>query len=348
MKILYPFHSFIRRNLALVEHLVAAVALALLLYGLMRTIAVYPLYWNEVIAAVVFVLTLISPVAGYFVGVAAAIYPLYSISLYLAVIFLAVAILGQHLFINNLGATLLTFSSPLLGSVYLAWGIPMLGGLWWGPVGGALMGGLAALWGLLFAGMTGLLPDWVKLYGVLPILEHLPERFAQTGSLETLQLLFLPLMPDSTFFLYCLLQIASWAFVGWAVGMFSEKEWSIYHRPRSSMIIVLIGSSVLAGMQVLLSQWLEMPILPGAQTALGLTALLSALAVMGLEWGDDFFEHPLPIPASTRSPRVEVPPAPVVSNPIPDAAPLASSEIPKSQESRKSDDEDDLIMLELD
>jgi hypothetical protein len=347
MKILYPLHSLTRRNMALVEHFIAAVGLSLLLYGLMRTVPVYPLYWDGVIAGAIFVLTLISPVAGYFAAVVAAAYPLYSVSLYLAVLFIAVAILGQHVFINNLGATLLTFSSPLLGSIYLAWGIPLLGGLWWGPAGGALMGGFAALWGLIVAGMAGLTPDWMNLYGVLPILAHLPERFAQAGSLEAIYLLFLPLMPDSTYLLYCLLQITGWSFVGWAVGMFSEKEWALYNRPRSSMIIVLVGSSILAVIHLLLSLWLGMPVTSNAQLALGLTTLLSALVVMGIEWGEDFFEHPLPIPAGERIPRVvEGPPAPVIPNLPPDVPP--SVESPKPQESRKRDDEDDLIMLELD
>lgn len=345
MKILYPLHSLTRRNLAFVEHLIAAVGLALLLYGLMKTVVVYPLYWDVVIAGAIFVLTLISPIAGYFAAVAAAAYPLYSVSLYLAVLFLAIAIIGQHIFINNLGATLLTFSSPLLGAIYLAWGIPLLGGLWWGPAGGALMGAFAALWGLLVAGMAGLSPDWTNLYGTLPILGYLPERFAQTNSVEALGLLFLPLMPDSTYLLYCLLQIGSWSFVGWATGMLSEKEWALYHRPRSSMIIVLVAVSALAVMQILLSLWLGMPISRGAEFALGCTTLFSALAVMLIEFGEDFFEHPLPIP---RAVHIESSASPIAPNPIPAAAPLVSSEPPKTQESRKRDDEDGLIMLELD
>jgi hypothetical protein len=348
MKILYPLHSLTRRNIALMEHLIAAVGLSLLLYALMRTVPVYPLYWDEVIAAAILVLTVISPVAGYFAAIVAATYPLYSVSLYLAVLFLAIAIIGQHIFINNLGATLLTFSSPLLGSIYLAWGIPLLGGLWWGPAGGALMGAVAALWGLLVAGMAGLTPDWLNLYGVLPILGHLPERFAQAGSLEAIGLLFLPLAPDSTYLLYCLLQIGSWSFVGWAAGMLSEKDWVLYQRPRSSMIIVLIGSSVLAVLQILLSVWLGMPISSGAEFALGLTTLCSALAVMLIEFGEDFFEHPLPIPNTARAIHFEPPVSSVVQNSTPAAAPTASSETPKVQEKRKSDEEDDLIMLELD
>jgi len=335
--------------MASLEHLIAAVGLSLLLYGLMRTVPVYPLYWDIVIAGAIFALTLISPVAGYFAAVTAATYPLYSVSLYLTVAFLAVAIIGQHVFINNLGATLLTFASPLLGSVYLAWGIPLLGGLWWGPAGGALMGAFAALWGLLVAGMVGLSPDWVNLYGVLPILKYLPERFSEAGSLEVFELLFLPLAPDSTYLLYCVLQIGSWALVGWAVGMLSEKDWALYRRPRSNILIVLIGAVMLALIQIWISAWLRTPISGyDPQLALGLTTLFSALAVMVVEIVEDFFEHPLPIPAGSRAIPFEIPAALVIEKPVSDGEPPASPEITKTQKQQKNDDPDDLIMLELD
>lgn len=361
MNTLYPLHSLLRRNMALVEHFIAAAGLALMCYGLTWALPVYPLYWDGVIAAAVFGLTLISPVAGYFAAVAAMTYPLYTVSIYIAVLFLAIAILGQHAFINNLGATLLTFASPILGSIYLAWGAPLLGGLWWGPAGGALMGAVGALWGLIVAGLAGLAPDWMNLYGVLPVFVDLPQRFAQANSIQALRALFLPLMPTSTYFLYCLLQVGSWAFVGWAVGMFAEKDWALYHRPRSSMVIVLGGASTLALLQVLLSLWLGVPAFPFSydlNLALGATTLLSALAAMFLEWGEDFLEHPLPIPRSeqkpARAPRVLVEEQPEAA-PQPNAAPAESAgeapaprEIPKTQDSRKSDDEDNLIMLELD
>ncbi len=351
MKILYPLHSLTRRNLAFVERALAGAGLSALLYGLMRVVPVYPLYWDVVIAGAVFLLTLASPVAGYFAAVAAASYPLFGVSLYLAVLFLAIAIIGQHVFINNLGGTLFTLASPLLGSIYLAWTIPLLGGLWWGPVGGALMGALGALWGLLVAGMAGLKPDWINLYGVLPILNRLPERFAQAGSLEAIRLLFVPLAPDSTYLLYCLLQIGSWALVGWSVGMLSEKDWAQYHRPRSGMIIALGGALALAILQILLTMWLRMPLSAEAEIGFGLTTLFSGVAVVFLELGQDFFEHPLPIPSnasSARAPRFVAEPAAPASDSAVPVSPSVSSDISKSQELRKSDDPDDLIMLELD
>ncbi len=346
MRTFYSLHSFVRRNLALAERFVAAAGLALLLYALMRTVVVYPLYWDATLAAAIFFLTLVSPVAGYFAAVAAAAYPLCYVSLYLAVLFLAIAVLGQHMFINNLGATLLTFSSPLLGAVYLAWGIPLLGGLWWGAAGGALMGVCAALWGQVAAGMAGHSPDWMSLYGVLPVLAYLPEKFAQANSLEALYLLFLPLMPDSTYLLYCLLQAAVWAFVGWAAGMLSEKEWAVYRRPRSGMIIALVGSAALALLHIGLSLWLKIPPPPGVEYALGMTTLCSALAVMLLEWGADFLEHPLPLPGAERPARpIQIESAPAPQNPAPETEQIPPE---RPRESPADDEEEDLIMLELD
>jgi hypothetical protein len=347
MKIIYPLHSSIRRNLAFTERLIAAAGLSALLYGLMFAVPIYPLYWDVVIAGAVFLLTLASPVAGYFAAVCAAAYPLFDVSIYLAALFLAIAIIGQHIFIHNLGGTLLTLASPLLGSIYLAWSIPLLGGLWWGPAGGALMGAFGALWGLLIAGLAGITPDWINLFGVLPIPGYLPEKFAQAGSFETLGLLFLPIAPDSTYLLYCLLQIGSWSLIGWSVGMLSEKDWAQSHRPRAGMLLALIGAALLAVFQILLSAWLGMPISPEAEMALGLTTLFSALAAMFLEVGQDFFEHPLPIPNSARTIRMEAPSS-AVQNIVSTTTSSPSSEFSKMQEAGKKDEPDDLIMLELD
>ncbi|GAB4542494.1 MAG: hypothetical protein Fur002_12870 [Anaerolineales bacterium] len=347
MKTLYPLHSLIRRNLVFFERLLAALGLAALVYGMTRVLPVYPLHWDSALAGLVFALTLISPVLGYFAAVLAAAYPLLSVSLYLAVIFLAIAIIGQRLFIENLGATLLTLASPLLGSIYLAWSIPLLGGLWWGPVGGAFMGALGALWGMMVAGMAGVSPDWANLYGVLPVFTSLPEAFRSANSLETIGLLFLPIAPDSTALLYYLLQILTWAFIGWMAGMLSEKDWAQRFRPRLTMLIALIGAALLAGMQILLSAWLRMPISPTAELSLGFTTLFSALAVMALELTQDFLDHPLPMPAAKkRSLAVESQPVAPAALPTGDSVPQES--LSTLQQSDKNDAPDDLIMLELD
>jgi hypothetical protein len=335
----YGFHSLIRRNISMLERLLVATGLAVVIYSLTQSIRVYPQYWDVVIIGVVFLLTLWSPVAGYFLAVLAACYPLFTISIYVAVLFLAIAVIGQHIFIQNLSATLLTLASPLLGGIYLAWIIPLLGGLWWGPAGGALMGALAALWGQLFAGMAGLSPDWLNLLGILPDVHFSASGFSSANSLETLRLLFAPFFPNPTTLLYYVLQIASWAFTGWLVGMLTGKEWAQYHRPRATIALVATGAPLLALLHVLPALWLGFPLRPQVWENLGYATICSALVAMLLEAGAYFFEHPVPLPkpraARLRENRVPTSPP----------APLPPANLPPMDTDDKSED---LIMLELD
>ena len=335
----YKFHSLVGRNLFLIERILVAAGLAAVIYGLTQSIRVYPQYWDVVIIGVVFLLTLWSPVAGYFLAVLAACYPLFTISIYVAVLFLAVAIIGQHVFIQNLSATLLTLASPLLGGIYIAWAIPLLGGLWWGPAAGAAMGALAALWGQLFAGMAGLPPDWLNLLGVLPDVRFFGTSFSSANSFETLRLLFAPFAPNPTTLLYYVLQIASWAFAGWLVGMLTGKEWAQYHRPRATLALVAAGAPVLALLHILPALWLGVAIRPQAWESLGYASLYSALVAVVLEVGAYFFEYPIPLPRPQAGRVRESQP------PISAPAPLAPANLPPMGNEDKSDD---LIMLELD
>lgn len=338
MNILYAIHSFVRRNLSYFERFLVAGVMAFLAYSLFQALPVYPTYWDIAIAAAVFGLMLVSPVWGYFFTIAVMLYPLYSISLYLAVLFLAVTVIGQHIFIRNLGGSLLTLFSPILGGVYLPWIIPLLGGLWWGPVGGAVMGAMAALWGQLLAGMVGLDPDWLTMLGFVPDTHFIAAHFSNADSLETLLKLISPLAPDSTRLLYNLLQIASWSFVGWAVGMLSGKEWMQYRRPRSTMLLAAGGAFSLAILQMALSLWLTPVIRPEYWQALGLAALLASLVVIILEAGQDFLEHPLPLRKSSPNIQLE----------MRENKPPTPEAIPNLPEVKEKDKPDDLIMLELD
>jgi hypothetical protein len=185
-----------------------------------------------VITGAVFFLAIWSPVGGYFLAVLAAAYPLYLVSIYIAVIFLAIAVIGQHAFIQNLSGAMLALASPVLGAIYLSWTIPLLGGLWWGPAGGAVMGGMAALWAEVVAGMANVPPDLVNLLGILPVINDPVGRFASANSLDVFRILFLPLAPNSSVLLYHILQIVIWSFAGWMVGMLNEKDWVQIRRPR--------------------------------------------------------------------------------------------------------------------
>ncbi|MHC4946390.1 MAG: hypothetical protein ACYTG7_25535, partial [Planctomycetota bacterium] len=142
---LRTLHGLIRRNLYKLERLVAVLAITALLYNLMESLPVYPPYWDIVILGAVFLGGLVSPAAGFFLAVTGAAYPLLTVNLYLMVLFLVVALLGHRTFIDNLGGTALVLATPLLSGYGLAWGIPLLGGLWWGWTGGAWVGLLASL-----------------------------------------------------------------------------------------------------------------------------------------------------------------------------------------------------------
>jgi hypothetical protein len=336
----YRFHSLLRRNVSLLERFLTAAGLAVLVYALTQTIPVYPVNWDIVVVGLVFLLTLWSPVAGYFAAVLAISYPLFTVSIYIAVLFLAIAVIGQHVFIQNLGATLLTLASPLLGGIYVAWTLPILGGLWWGPAGGALIGALAAFWGQLFAGMAGLAPDWLSLLGLLPDLRFFANRFASADSLETLALLFAPFAPNSTTLLYYVLQIFAWAFVGWTVGMLSGKEWILYRKPRTTILLAAAAAPLMCGLHVLLGLWLGAPLNALTWANLGFATLYSAFAAAVLEAGSDFIEHPLPLPASPVI-QFEAAPDSIRSAPAP-------TQVPKLPPMDPDEQSDDLIMLELD
>ncbi len=290
-------HGFVRRHLSTIERVIVAAALSAILYQLLTSLPAYPSPWEVVIVAAVFLVTLWSPAVAYFLAVIVALYPLYTLSFYLAVLFLAVAMLGQRIFIYNLGATLLVFAIPWLAQVHLAWIIPLLGGLWWGKSAGAWMAGAAALWGLLLSGMMGLSPDWILILNQPPHFEQIAGRFGPANSFETLRLLVNPIAPGATALLYHLLQVILWAMTAGLIGGLADRTWFQQHKPLGNILLAAGGASALAIVHFLLSFWLQ-PVQDIAWTSLisilALNALLSVLLVSVLEGLRDFVEHPLP------------------------------------------------------
>jgi hypothetical protein len=250
-------HGLMRRYLSFLERIIVAAGLAGLVFGLVSSLPVYPPNWDLVILATVFVVALWWPGVAYFIAVAAVAYPLYTLSLYIAVLFLAVALLGQRVFIHNMGAMVLVLATPWLARYNLAWMVPLLGGLWWGAAGGAWMGGLAALWGQVLAGMAGLSPDWLALIGSSPTVVGVAQRFGEANSLETLKLILEPLAPGSTLLLYHLLQVIAWAAVGGIVGFLADRTWVQRRRPWGTIIVGVAGAFALLGAHLGLGAWLE-------------------------------------------------------------------------------------------
>jgi hypothetical protein len=291
-------HAFLRRHLSWMERGLVAAGMGLVLYGLFTSLPAYPNPWEVVIATAAFFVMLWSPPAGYFLAVTAALYPLYTLSLYLAVLFLAIALLGQRVFINNLGATLLVLLAPWLAQFHLEWVALLLGGLWWGKTGGAWMGGLAALWGQLLFGMAGQSPNWLDMMGIAPSTQGLFAQFKDANSLETLKLIVAPLAPNPAQALYHLLQIFLWAMVGGLVGGLSETSWIQQKHPWRAIGVAVIGAAAMAAVNIGLTSWLEQYkssdlawIFPGMMES----ALYAAISVCLLEGTRDFIEHPLPL-----------------------------------------------------
>ncbi|GAB4535616.1 MAG: hypothetical protein Kow0063_20080 [Anaerolineae bacterium] len=355
-------HGLMRRYLSFLERIIVAAGLAGLVFTLVNSLPVYPPNWDLVILALVFVVALWWPGVAYFIAVAAVVYPLYTLSLYIAVLFLALALLGQRVFIHNLGATLLVLATPWLAGYNLAWIVPLLGGLWWGARGGAWMGGLAALWGQVLAGMAGLSPDWLALTGTSPTMAGVAQRFGEANSLETLELILEPLVPDATLLLYYLLQVIAWAVTGGVVGFMADRVWVQHHRPWGTLALGVVGAFALLGAHLGLGLWLEqhsLAALSAAWPALITTTLVVAAVVSVLEGMRDFLEHPLPPPPRRRPARPAYPEGSGSRQPARRASQRDAGQDGKTGRSPlpvpaqlpdwgPADDPEDLIMLELD
>lgn len=303
-------HGYLRRHLSSVERVLVAAGLAILLYQLLTFFPAYPSPWEVVLTTMIFVVMLWSPPVAYFLAVFAAVYPLYTVSLYLAVLFLVVALLGQRVFIHNLGATLLVLLAPWLAQFQLAWLAPLLGGLWWGKSGGAWVGALSALWSQVLFGMTGLPPDLLAALGTAPVTSTLVTRFGPANSLETLQLLVGPLAPTPTLLLYHLLQITLWAMVAALVGGLAERRWVQQNHPIRVTVVLFAGALALLCGQIGLAAWLEQYAgdrLLGMAPQLVLAMLATTVSAAALDGIRDFAEHPFPARQTVSSPSEHAP-----------------------------------------
>ena len=338
-------HGLIRRHLPRVERGLTAAGLAGLVYLLVSSLPAYPPFWDGVIVAVVFLTTFTSPFVGFSLAALAAFYPISTLSIYLAVIFIAIAILAMRPISQNLGATVLVMSAPLLGGYSLGWVIPLLGGLWWGAAGGSWVGALAALWGMVAAGMAGLNPDWLMSFGHFPSSTAIVERFANTNSLDTLGLLVFPLASDTTVLLYHLLQIALWGVVGTFVGSLNDRPTVQNRRPWGGALITIAGGFTLLGIHLILAFWLRQPVVSAPEYAMWVLAAATAgIIAAALEMLQDFFEHPLPR-LGWKKPRTGGAAASEqVSGPQPVPPPASYPPLEKEKDKNVQD----LILLELD
>ena len=158
----------------------------------------FPPQWRVVLAALVFLLCLWKPLAGYAAFVVAIAYPLYLVSLYvMALVLAALILLAPVMAIYEdrgvLFLALLVLSTPMLAFLHLALLVPLLAGLWWEGTGSWIGGGAAALWLKLCAGVTGGPVDLWQADGWMVTVGPLYERFHTANSLQTVLRVLQPL-----------------------------------------------------------------------------------------------------------------------------------------------------------
>lgn len=250
-------HSIYRRYQALLESLATSIGFAALITLALISLDVYPYNWVLVIGFTIAILGIRWEPFAYILAVAVLLYPIYTINLYLAVLFLAISTLGNRLFIHYLGATALVLATPLLAEYHLHWLVPILGGLWWGGMIGAWVGGLAAVWGKIIGGMVGLNIDWLLMAGQSLDIPVIATRFHGANSLETLLLIIEPFAGTSSFILYNLLQVAGWIMAGAFVGSLAGRKWVKYRTPWSVLVVTAGGGLIMLATHIALPYWLQ-------------------------------------------------------------------------------------------
>jgi hypothetical protein len=213
-------------------------------------IPIFPPQWRVVLTALVFLLFLWKPVAGYAAFIVAIAYPLYLVSLYVMALVLAVLILLAPVMAiyEDRGVLLLAMlilSTPVLAPVHLASMVPLLAGLWWEGAGSWIGGGTAALWLKFCAGATGGPVDLWQADGWAMTVGPLYERFHAANSLQTVLRVLQPLgvrlgrvplaqgielgvetaypAPAGVYILYNLVQVLTWAAVAYVVSAILDR-----------------------------------------------------------------------------------------------------------------------------
>lgn len=348
--LLRPLLSLYQNNRTNINRAISATWLSGIVWLTLGALPVYPAEWQAVIAAGVLTVGLWTVEWAFYIAVLALLYPVYHISIYVMVLFLAVAILLRPVVVARFNQTLLVISVPLLAQVHLE-AVPALwAGLVWGAGGGMLVGGLAALWFKLLGGMSGLDIDLGVLISSPLSVSTIMDRFHMANSLETLQCLVEPFAPSSTVALSHLLQILTWGMVGYLVGGMVRRGWMDERGALGRVICLVAGAALLSAGNLWVPVWLGLrpedevmaQVLPAVMDGLFAVSVVALL---------DGCRHLLNRPLPTRRRRKEHRNAEgrraqkgwVSEGPKP--LPLSHRKIP---EPVLSDQDDDIIMIELD
>lgn len=343
--LLRPLLSLYQNNRTTINRAISAAWLSGMVWLTLGELPVYPAQWRAVIAAGVLTVGLWTVEWAFYIAVLALLYPLYHISIYVVVLFLAMAALLRPIIIAHFNQTLLVVSVPLLAQVHLETVPALWAGLLWGAGGGMWVGGLAALWFKLLGGMSGLNIDLGVLISSPLSVSTIIDRFHPANSLETLQRLVEPFAPSSTVALSHLLQILVWGIAGYLVGGMARRRWMDERGTLGRVICLVAGAALLSAGNLWVPIWLELR--PEdevmAQVPPAVMDSLFAISVVALLDGCRRLLN-RPLPTRRRRKPVREPAERVVSEgPKP-----ALHQIHKIPEPVPSDQDDDIIMIELD
>jgi hypothetical protein len=275
MSFLYrPLVSLYQNNRTLIHRAISAAWLSGLVWLTLGGLSVYPAEWRAFIAAGVLTVGLWTHEGAFYLAVLALLYPLYHISIYVMVLFLAVAALLRPVIVAHFNQALLVVSTPLLARVHLE-AVPALwAGLLWGAGGGMWVGSLAALWFKLLGGMSRLDIDlWAlisslqqpfgyaqdRAQGSAPLsVSMIIDRFQTANSLETLQRLVEPFAPSSTVALSHLLQVLVWGMAGYLVGGMARRGWMDEKGMPGRVICLMTGAILFSAGTLWVPVWLEL------------------------------------------------------------------------------------------
>ncbi|MGD9101763.1 MAG: hypothetical protein PVF45_14875 [Anaerolineae bacterium] len=332
-----------------------AAGLALLLWASAETTGAFSPEWRLFLAVALFLLGMTSPGSAYVAFVFLVAYPLYRISIYLAALLLAILVLTAPWAMQNLGATVLVLITPALLPWRLEIASPLLAGLWWGELGGVLVGALAALWLKLLAGMAGQPLDLTHLSGWTPEGANVVTRFGGFNSLQTLLELFNPFADTSQALLLHLLQILAWALAGYVAGLLARRVWSDRWRGWAPLLSALPAAGVLWLSYGLISQFMNptQDDLSAWLNDLAPWLLAAALAAATLRQFYLYLRRPL-----ARAPIARREPATAQAHPAPRRGRSSNAPQPEPKPSfnwsavkrppSATETDDDIIMLEID
>jgi len=226
------------------ERAIPATGLVVLSHLLYQALPAYPSDWRPFLLIAIFCAALYNVTLGYFIAVALAMWPLWTLSPYLASIFLALAVLAQSPILRRLSWSLLIGLTPMLAWNLLSGVGLLLAGITLGPGGGFWVGVLSAIWLKVAGGMGGLPTDLLTLHQQAITIAAVGDRFGGANSLQTLQRLVAPFTDGSTRLLLDILQVLLWGLAGAFVGWLRQRLW-VERRPWLNLVIALSGGALL-------------------------------------------------------------------------------------------------------